>query len=93
MFEIVAPLLESFKGQANSLGVSPLNLAIILVIAAYLLVVPWVKIFRRVGMSEGFGILMLVPIVNIAVFLIFAYLEWPIERERKHYQVSPIWRT
>ena len=44
--------------------------------------VPWVRIFRKAGYNPGVGILMLIPPINIFLFLLFAYHEWPIERER-----------
>jgi hypothetical protein len=92
MSEILNPLMELLQNEAQVLGISPSTLAVCLITAAYLLVIPWIKIFRRVGMSEGLGILMLIPVINVVIFFIFAYLEWPIEREIRRFE-SPIWRS
>ncbi len=39
----------------------------------------WMRIFRRVGWSKWLALLMLVPIVNIALFFAFVFMPWPIE--------------
>ncbi len=52
---------------------------------------PWVRIFRKAGYNPGMGILMFIPPVNIFLFLLFAYHEWPIERERIRGS-SHLWR-
>lgn len=46
---------------------------------ALLVVVGWWRILSRVGYPGFLGLLLFVPIVNIVVFLLFAYLPWPIE--------------
>jgi hypothetical protein len=40
-----------------------------------------ISICRRAGYSGWWGLLMLVPIVDVIFFLIFAWRTWPIERE------------
>jgi len=43
----------------------------------------WWRIFAKAGYRGITGLLMLVPIVNIVLLLIFAFREWPIEAELK----------
>ena len=50
---------------------------------ALLVVVGWWKILSRVGYPGFLSLLLFVPIVNIVVFLLFAYLPWPIEDEKE----------
>jgi hypothetical protein len=50
---------------------------------AVLVVVGWWKILSRVGYPGFLSLLLFVPIVNVVVFLLFAYLPWPIEDERE----------
>lgn len=85
-------ILEPLQKTADSLGLSSVNLAIILVCSVIILCGPWVRIFRRVGHSPVLGFLMFIPIVNIIVFLLFAYYEWPIEKDRKLHDESTLMR-
>lgn len=41
----------------------------------------WWKIFARTGHPGLYGILMLVPVVNVVLLLVLAFSPWPIERE------------
>lgn len=42
--------------------------------------IAWAKLFDRIGWSSLWAIAMIVPGVNAAVFLWFAFSEWPLER-------------
>jgi len=65
-------------------GVAEL-LALTLLIAV---VAGWWRILRRVGYPGFLSLLLLVPIVNVVVFLLFAYLPWPIEDQRDETEQS-----
>ena len=41
----------------------------------------YVKIISKAGYSGWWVLIMFVPIVNIIMLLVFAYKEWPIQRE------------
>jgi len=41
----------------------------------------WCKIFKKAGYPAPWGILMLIPLLNLIMFFIFAYKEWPIKKE------------
>jgi uncharacterized membrane protein YhaH (DUF805 family) len=43
------------------------------------LVMNW-KIAEKAGFSGAASLLMLIPLVNLIVFIYFAFTEWPIER-------------
>ena len=43
--------------------------------------IAYVKIISRAGYSGWWVLMMFVPIVNIVMLLIFAFKEWPIQRE------------
>ncbi len=80
-------IMQSYIKQIRSLLLSagldgPELIAIALILLC--ITVPWVRIFRKAGYNPGVGILMLIPPINIFLFLLFAYHEWPIERERIH---------
>jgi hypothetical protein len=47
------------------------------IISCLLILSPIIKILRRVGFSEWWALLALVPIVNIAALWFFAYMRWP----------------
>jgi hypothetical protein len=47
-----------------------------------------VLIFRKAGYSGLQLILVLIPVINIAVFVWFALTEWPIQREIRMLKAS-----
>lgn len=54
--------------------------AVVVVLGAVLLVVPFWRLFRRMGYSPWLSLLMLVPFVNLGLLYYVAFLDWPIER-------------
>ncbi len=44
-------------------------------------VIAYIKIITRAGYSGWWVLIMIVPIVNVVMLLVFAYKEWPIQRE------------
>lgn len=57
--------------------------ALIVLWAVLLIVYVWayVRIIRRAGYSGWWILIALVPLVNVVMFLVFAFKEWPIQRE------------
>jgi len=52
---------------------------VLLVFGVYL----YCRVARKAGYSPWAGLLLLVPVANVVVMLMFAFSEWPIERELK----------
>ncbi len=51
------------------------------------------KIFFKAGYSWALGLLVLVPIVNIIMYFVLAFADWPVEKELrllKQQQVKPV---
>ena len=48
----------------------------------FALVIYW-RIFSKAGYSGARSLLMLIPIVNLIIVIMFAFAEWPIQRELK----------
>src|SRR5438874_4477577 len=46
-----------------------------------LMIFVWGNIFKKAGYSFWFALLMIVPIANLIWLLIFAFSEWPIQKE------------
>jgi len=69
--------------SGSSSNVGPALTAILLVYAVILVVFVWayVRIIRRAGYSGWWILIGLVPLVNVVMFLVFAFKEWPIQRE------------
>jgi hypothetical protein len=42
-----------------------------------LFLIPWWKIWQRTGHSGAWGLLMLVPLVNLISLWVLAFKEWP----------------
>ncbi len=55
------------------------------------IIVQW-RIASKAGYNGALSLLMLVPFVNIVVLLVFAFSEWPIERELKARHSEPPWQ-
>ena len=65
-------------GVGAIVGVSLLGLAVWIVF-----LVAYIKIISKAGYSGWWVLIMFVPIVNIIMLLVFAFKEWPIQRELK----------
>jgi len=59
-------------------GVFGCGLALLLIVLAVLV---WWKIFAKAGYGGAFGLLMLVPGVNLIMICILAFGKWPVLRE------------
>ncbi len=44
------------------------------------------KIFSRAGYSWALGLLMLVPIANIVMLFVLAFVEWPVQQELRSFR-------
>jgi hypothetical protein len=47
----------------------------------FVLIIPFWRIFSKAGFPGWFGVGILIPIVNIALILLLAFSEWPLERK------------
>lgn len=76
MKEITSQLL------ATMLSLGGLVIAITL---AVLWIIMWLIIFKKAGYTYPWllGVLMSFPLINIIIFLIFVFGEWPISRKLK----------
>ena len=54
----------------------------VLIVVAFEIFLMW-KISTKAGYPGAYSLLMLIPFVNIIIFIIFAFTEWPIERDLK----------
>ncbi len=54
----------------------------VIIILIISLVINW-RIASKAGYPGAYSLLMLIPLVNIVIILIFAFTEWPVERELK----------
>lgn len=50
---------------------------LIVLIYAFVVVVPMGKIFSRLGLPWALALLMIVPIVNLATLWVVAFMKWP----------------
>jgi hypothetical protein len=74
--------LAATDTSTGTLGGVGLAVVIIVGLAFWLVfVIAYIKIITRAGYSGWWVLIVLVPIANIVMLLIFAYKEWPIQRE------------
>ncbi len=81
MVDYLQSLFGPVELWLTSMGLPFPGVGTIVVILVVCLSIPWIRIFKRAGYSPGLGLLMFIPLLNIFLFLVFAYHEWPIERE------------
>ncbi|MFO7324334.1 MAG: hypothetical protein DIU62_001335 [Pseudomonadota bacterium] len=55
---------------------------IFLLICLVVYLVPVWRIVSKAGFNGAFSLLSLVPIVNIVMLWVFAFIDWPVERDR-----------
>ncbi len=61
-----------------SMGIATL---LIMLVSFIVLLVAWYKIFKKAGYPGWYTILMIIPIVNLIIFLVFAFSQWPVLKE------------
>ncbi len=49
-------------------------------------IVAAVKILPKAGYSAWFALLLLIPLVGFVMILVFAFADWPIDKELRHYR-------
>ncbi|MDZ4168287.1 MAG: hypothetical protein U1E26_01340 [Coriobacteriia bacterium] len=59
----------------------PWLLAVVVIVGIAVTVVAFWQIYRKAGYSGALGLLMFVPVVNIAAMLWLAFTEWPVIRQ------------
>lgn len=50
---------------------------IVMLVVAVVFLIAWYKIFKKAGYPGWYVILMIIPAVNLVIFLIFAFGQWP----------------
>jgi hypothetical protein len=66
--------------QASDSGSTAAALLLPLILFALVIVAVW-KILSKAGYAGPLALLAVVPLVNVVLFLVFAFSEWPIQRE------------
>ncbi len=60
--------------------------AIVLIAALLLFALAWCRIFARAGFKASTGVFMLVPVVNVGLFLWLAFAPWPARRQTRDFE-------
>jgi hypothetical protein len=53
----------------------------IILIGFFLVVFPFMKIFKKAGFPSALGVLMIVPLVHFVMLFFLAFSEWPALRK------------
>jgi hypothetical protein len=72
----------------NVLPFLPLVLIVFIGVLVLVAMIPWFFIYKKAGFHPAMGCLMFLPIVNLVMMFILAFIEWPIERELKNLKGS-----
>ena len=70
-------------GAGAALGAFFAAYAIFLLIILVISIIIYWRIATKAGYPGAYSLLLLVPIVNLIVIIMFAFTEWPIERDVK----------
>lgn len=75
---------------ANVIGPIAGAFGLFYLIVLVLMVVAWVKILSKAGYSGWWVLIGLVPLVNIIMFFVFAFADWP-ALQRRAAPSEPAW--
>ena len=78
-------LAQADNGAGAALGI----LFVIYAGIAVVSIVAWVKILNKAGYSGWWILIALVPLVNLVMFLVFAFSDWPIHQEVRRLRSMP----
>jgi hypothetical protein len=68
--------------DTSNINGAALAVGIVVAIAVWVVfLIAYVKIISRAGYSGWWVLIIFVPVVNIVMLLVFAFKEWPIQRE------------
>lgn len=72
------------QNAAGTMGIAIFGFFIILeiVILIFMVVCAW-KIVSKAGYHGALSLLMIIPLVNLIMIAIFAFAEWPVQKELK----------
>jgi len=68
---------------ATRAGGGALVFELIFVVVA---IVAAVKILPKAGYSPWYALLLLIPLVGFVMILVFAFADWPVDKELRHYR-------
>ena len=71
-------MITASPSPAETVGLGIIGLYLVVLI---ILLWAYVRIIRRAGYSGWWILIGVVPLVNLVMFLVFAFKEWPIQRE------------
>ncbi|QZN85569.1 DUF805 domain-containing protein [Cellulomonas sp. C5510] len=58
------------------------GVGLVVAVAVWLIVlIAYIRIIQKAGYSGWWILIGLVPVVNVVMFLVFAYSRWPVQRE------------
>ena len=64
----------------------PVALLISLLLAALIIIIPYWKIFGKAGFPRIFGLLMIIPLVNLILLYVLAFSRWRVLPPRSENQ-------
>lgn len=77
------------SGEESALALLFIVFMLLYVAMAVAMVVGTVKILNKAGYSGWYALTMLVPILNIVMFLVFAFADWPVLQAARRAQPYP----
>jgi hypothetical protein len=68
------------EGMRMGFGTSEIVVVVLFLLTMVIPIWPVFRILRRVGFSPAWGLTAVVPLVNVAMLWVFAFVDWPIEK-------------
>jgi hypothetical protein len=74
---------SNMPGAGAALGAFFAAYAIFLLVILVISIIIYWRIATKAGYPGAYSLLLLIPVVNLIVIIMFAFTEWPIERDLK----------
>jgi uncharacterized membrane protein YhaH (DUF805 family) len=82
----------SYQTGSTGLGAFFVVVALVYLAIAVVSIVAWVKILSKAGYSGWWILVGVVPVLNVVMFLVFAFSDWPVLRAARgagQYAMAP----
>jgi hypothetical protein len=66
------------QNQIHALQAMMVFLPLVIIIGSLIVVIPYWMIFKKAGFPPFLGILMVVPLVNVALLYVLAFSQWKV---------------
>ncbi|MDA8066261.1 MAG: hypothetical protein M0Z27_06800 [Thermaerobacter sp.] len=75
--------VSGFNGTTGVLAIG--GTVVVMLVLTVLSIIAWVRILNKAGYSGWWILVSFVPVINLIMFFVFAFVDWPVCRQlRQH---------